>query len=247
MIKGQRVRIRDITEDPSFIVGITMKMSGPGRIGAVCFCVDASGRLVGDRYLVYDDNSSTPELSVRFLGSSMGDTQDFEITLESVPENVTRLVFVVFVSGPGAMDQLAYGHMRLKAGDSEIARYMLSGLDFGQERAVMLAEIYRKGDEWRLHLDGQGFADGIEGVFRHFGAVELWKSLASKEAEELSTEIVLTPEQAREILAVLRRPVRRPDSPHDGKRKDDTQAGFDEEGFEDDFNYPGDGKPPTIH
>jgi stress response protein SCP2 len=246
MIKGQRLRVREITGEPTFDVGVTMNLSGPGDVGVVCFCLDASGALADGRWLVFEDNSESPFSAVRFMGAVRGDSFDFEVTLSSVPEEVARIVFVAFVSGPGAMNQLAYGHLRVKSGDDELARYVLSGHDFGQEKAVMLAELYRKGGEWRLYLNGQGFAEGIEGVFRHFKAYSLWEALTVREpVASGGTEIELTPEQAREILEIIRREAPQEEDAwpsHEAALEDDPVREPDEEGT---FRHSP--KPPTLH
>jgi stress response protein SCP2 len=245
MIKGQRVSILEITDEPSFDVGVTMNLSGPGEVGCVCFCLDGAGGLADARWLVYEDNAVSPVAAIRFMGAARGDSYDFQVTLGDVPEAVERIVFVAFVSGPGAMNQLAYGHLRLKSGERELVRYVLSGHDFGQEKAVMLAEIYRKGGEWRLHLNGQGFAEGIEGVFRRFGASELWEALSGPSPGDDVTEIVLTPEQAQEILAVLER------TGHGEEEDAWPSQGAEEDGspdYEDGEAAPGPiEKPPTLH
>ncbi|MDR1040939.1 MAG: TerD family protein [Deltaproteobacteria bacterium] len=248
MIKGQRIKIREITADPSFDVGITMHLSGPGEIGCVCFCLDASGALADSRWLIFEENATSPEAAVKFMGTSRGDGHDYEVTLGNVPAEVDKIVFVAFVNGPGAMNQLTYGHLRVKAGDRELSRYVLSGHDFGQEKAVMLAEIYRKGGEWRLYLNGQGFAEGIEGVFRHFRAGNLWDALADRERRDQASrghEIVLTPEQADAILAIINRSASQEDASwpsQDGGLDDDPGRELDE-----DLPLPRSDKPPTLH
>ncbi|MDR1036165.1 MAG: TerD family protein [Deltaproteobacteria bacterium] len=246
MIKGQRLKISEITREPVFDVGITMHLSGPGEIGTACFCLDASGALTEGRWLVYGDNRVSPEGAVRFMGTSRSDGDDFEVTLGKVPVGVAKIVFVAFVSGPGAMNQLTYGHLRIKAGETELARYVLSGIDFGQEKAVMLAEIYSKSGEWRLYLNGQGFAEGIEGVFRHFRAEELWKGMAEQAAAEVASPggaVVLSSDQAREILEVLRR-----SAPQDYDQWPSQDMGDDPRREPDaDRASRGSGKPPTLH
>ncbi|MDR1081878.1 MAG: TerD family protein [Deltaproteobacteria bacterium] len=247
MIKGQRVKVSEITSEPVFDVGITMHLSGPGDIGAVCFCLDGAGALAEGRWLVFEGNRSSPGGAVRFMGASRDDGHDFEVTLGKVPDGVAKIVFVAFVSGPGAMNQLTYGHLRIKSADSELSRYVLSGHDFGQEKAVMLAEIYRKSGEWRLYLNGQGFAEGIEGVFRHFRAESLWEALALRESRsQEGGEIVLTPEQAREILEVLRRSAPQDDDPWPSQEEggDEDALPVEQEGHRPARPV---GKPPTIH
>ncbi|MDR1312246.1 MAG: TerD family protein [Deltaproteobacteria bacterium] len=267
MIKGQRLKISDITREPVFDVGVTMDLSGPGEIGAACFCLDARGSLADGRWLVYEENRCSPGAAVRFMGASRDDGHDFELTLASVAPEVERIVVVAYVGGPGAMNQLTYGHLRVKAGGAELARYVMSGHDFGQEKAVMLAEIYRKSGEWRLYLNGQGFAEGIEGVFRHFDAESLWEALSLRDRrEQQGSGAELSPEQAREILEVLRKSAPReedgwPSQEGDGQPSRDGDGWPDQDWAAQERGVGEDpgrvreggasprqtGKPPTIH
>ncbi|RYG70686.1 hypothetical protein EON80_07200, partial [bacterium] len=53
-------------------------------------------------------------------------------------------------------------------GKATVAQFALEGALFGTEKAIMVAEIYRKG-EWRLAANGQGYAEGLNAVLKHFG------------------------------------------------------------------------------
>jgi hypothetical protein len=69
------------------------------------------------------------------------------------------------------MRQLSTGRVVLFDGDKAAATFAFQGQDFDQERALMLIELYRKGDSWRLATIGQGFNGGLEALVRHFGGV----------------------------------------------------------------------------
>jgi stress response protein SCP2 len=229
--KGQRVKVSQIDAGPVFEVGITMNLSGPGEIGGCCFCLDASGGLAEARWLVYEGNPESPDGAIKYTGAARGDSHGFEVALGKIPGTVAKVVFVAFVNGPGALNQLAYGHLRVKDGDSELARYVMSGHDFAHEKAVMAAELYRKDGEWRLYVNCQGFAEGIEGIFRHFRAGELWEAIAGAELARETTTIVVSPEQAREILEVLSRPAGREYQDDDPwpSQDDGSGAGYEAE------------------
>ena len=67
------------------------------------------------------------------------------------------------------MRQLSTGRVVVFDAGREVAAFAFQGKDFDQERALMLIELYRKGDGWRLSTTGQGFNGGLDALVRHFG------------------------------------------------------------------------------
>jgi tellurium resistance protein TerD len=55
-----------------------------------------------------------------------------------------------------------------QANSSEIARYDLSE-DASTETAMVFAEVYRHGADWKFKAVGQGFAGGLGPLARNFG------------------------------------------------------------------------------
>jgi tellurite resistance protein TerA len=55
---------------------------------------------------------------------------------------------------------------------AEAARFRFQGSDFGPEKAILVAELYRK-DGWRFAAIGQGFAGGLSALLKHFGGQEI--------------------------------------------------------------------------
>ena len=51
---------------------------------------------------------------------------------------------------------------------SEIVRFDL-GEDFSTETAVIFAEVYRHGGEWKFRAVGQGYAGGLKALANNYG------------------------------------------------------------------------------
>jgi tellurite resistance protein TerA len=56
--------------------------------------------------------------------------------------------------------------------------YAFSGSEFGQEKALMMGEIYNKGG-WRIAAVGQGFNGGLDALLKHFGGEVLEEQAAA--------------------------------------------------------------------
>ena len=51
---------------------------------------------------------------------------------------------------------------------SELIRYDL-GEDYSTETAIVVAELYRNGTEWKFNAVGSGFAGGLKALCQNFG------------------------------------------------------------------------------
>ena len=67
------------------------------------------------------------------------------------------------------MQELTKGHVCLFRGQEETARYSYDGSQFRAERAIVICELYRKGDDWRFNAVGRGFNGGLKALVEHFG------------------------------------------------------------------------------
>ncbi|MFK3775157.1 VWA domain-containing protein [Pseudomonas sp. NPDC089406] len=134
-------------------------------IDMVCFGLDAQSRLSDDRYMVFFNQPSAPGNAVRLTAPGQ-----FEIDLGALPASIERLVFTAAIDGAGAMKDIADSRFTITApGNAGGAACAFSGSTFSVEKAIMVADIYRKHGEWRLQANLQGFSEGLAALVRHFG------------------------------------------------------------------------------
>ncbi len=167
-IRGQKSKLDAITAATSLRVGVGI---AGVSVDVSCFGVDAAGQLSDDRYLIFFNQTSSPEGSIVAVGGQNGDGEAFDVDLARIPSTVDRLVFTAAIDGAATMADAAGGHLRILVGGQEVARFDFSGRDFAREKAVIIAELYRK-DGWRFAAVGQGFDGGLSALLRHFGGVE---------------------------------------------------------------------------
>lgn len=128
-----------------------------------CFGLDADGKLADERYMTFFNQPRTP------CGAVTVQASGFAFALDLLPASIARLVLTAAVEGVATLSQLGRSSLRLLDGSRELARFSYAGSDFDQERAVMLAEFYRKDGQWRLMAVGQGFNGGLDALVAHFG------------------------------------------------------------------------------
>ncbi|APA68146.1 VWA domain-containing protein [Janthinobacterium sp. 1_2014MBL_MicDiv] len=164
--KGQRLPLANLVPDGVLDVGVAAQGLA---LDFACFGLDANGKLSDERYMTFFNQPRTPCGGVEARAASHGDNAAFAFQLARLPAGVERLVLTASIDGGGVMSQLQAGHVRLQAGGRELARFAFAGADFAQEKAVMLAELYRKDGAWRCMAVGQGFNGGLDALVRHFG------------------------------------------------------------------------------
>ncbi|GGJ18520.1 VWA domain-containing protein [Deinococcus roseus] len=170
LTQGQRLPLPQITANLNLTVGIGIQ--GAGMVFDVsCFGVDQNDQLSDDRYFVFFNQKSSPEGALKLLGPQGPDLEQFQVDLSRLPASIKKLVFAITIDGNGVMSQTQNGHFRILESGQEKARFSFSGSSFGQEKAIVVAEIYLK-DVWRLLALGQGFAGGLSALLKNYGGTE---------------------------------------------------------------------------
>ncbi len=88
-------------------------------------------------------------------GEGDGDDEQIIVDLAKVPASVTSIVFTVNSFRGQTFNEVDNAFCRIvnNANNTEIARYTLSG--GGAHSAMIMAKLYRHGDEWKMHAIGE--------------------------------------------------------------------------------------------
>ena len=131
----------------------------------------ADGKALSDDDLVFFNQMLSPDGSVEYV--SDGDAEQLEIALNQIPENVSKIVFVVYVDPdirrPGNFGAVRSAYVRISDRQkNEIVRYDLaeSSMDV---TAMVFGELYRHNGNWKFRAIGQGYSTGLAGVAKDFG------------------------------------------------------------------------------
>ena len=166
MTQLQRGEKRNLTErmgGAANLLEVTLRHDLSGADVSV-FGLDAERRLRDDRYFVFYNQLSSPGGEVTLTPQPWGGT--FQIALEKLPAGVRRLMFVVTHESRPFSE---LGTLEWTLGDPAQVSLELRGRDFTTERAVMVAEVYEHGGEWRVANVGQGFSGGLDALLVNFG------------------------------------------------------------------------------
>ena len=169
--------------------GLTLATVGlgwdPRTTSGEAFDLDASALLIGENGkvrssadFIFYNQPAAADKSVLHLGdnrSGAGDGDDEQITIDLrlVASDVVRIVIVVSIDQADARRQ-NFGQVRgaycriVDQDDNEIVRFDLSE-DAAPETAMLFAEVYRNGSDWKFKAVGQGYTSGLGGIATDFG------------------------------------------------------------------------------
>jgi tellurium resistance protein TerD len=184
LTKGGNV---SLTKQSPGLTAVTVGLGWDARTtDGQAFDLDASaiacgilGKAVSDAHFVFFNNLTSPDGSIEHTGDNLtgvgeGDDEQIKVNLARVSTDIDKVVFIVSIYEADKRTQ-SFGQVRnafirvVNQSDSaELARYDLSE-DASTETAMIFAELYRSGPEWKFRAVGQGYASGLAGIARDFG------------------------------------------------------------------------------
>ncbi|MCB1778757.1 MAG: DUF4236 domain-containing protein [Candidatus Competibacteraceae bacterium] len=144
------------------------------EVDASAFLLDEQGRVMGDGGFVFYNQPQTPDEAVQLHRSS--DQQNrwaFVIKLNRLSTSISRIVFALTLEtddqagGFGLLEKTWIG-CTVDGDCSTRLKFTLS-LAGRCEKALILAEVYRRAKEWKFKAVGQGFESGLPALAAHYG------------------------------------------------------------------------------
>ena len=147
-------------------------------LDASALLVSASGKVRSSADFIFYNQTEAADGSVKHLGDNRsgegeGDDEQISIDLKSVSADIERVVIAVSIDQADERRQ-NFGQVRgaycrvLDQDDKEIVRFDLSE-DAAPETAMIFAEVYRSGSEWKFKAVGQGYPTGLAGIAGDYG------------------------------------------------------------------------------
>jgi tellurium resistance protein TerD len=148
-------------------------------LDAAAFLLGGDGRVLSEKDFVFYNNLRHETGAVTHQGDNLtgegeGDDEQIEVELSKIPPKYEKIDFTVTIHDAEGrkqnFGQVSNAFIRLvnSANGQELMRYDL-GEDFSVETAVIVAEIYRNGAEWKFNAIGSGFKGGLAALCKNFG------------------------------------------------------------------------------
>lgn len=148
-------------------------------LDSCAFLLTDSGKVSKPEDFVFYGNLNHPSGAVTHLGDNLtgagdGDDEQITIDLSQIPAEITRIAFTVTIHEAEQrrqnFGQVNNSFIRLcnEETGEEILRYDL-GEDFSIETAVVFAELYKHGSEWKFNAIGSGYQGGLAALCGSYG------------------------------------------------------------------------------
>tara|TARA_R110001583_G_scaffold768_3_gene7141 strand:+ start:1492 stop:2070 length:579 start_codon:yes stop_codon:yes gene_type:complete len=148
-------------------------------LDASAFLLTAGDKVRGDSDFIFYNNLKSTDGSVTHTGDNRtgegdGDDESLKISLELIPSEVVKIVFVVTIHDAQlrkqSFGQVSGAFIRIANDETraEVARYDLTE-DASVETAMLFGELYRHNNEWKFRAVGQGYAGGLQSVCTQYG------------------------------------------------------------------------------
>lgn len=133
-------------------------------------------KALSQQHVVHFNQMVSADLSTSHVEQVMGDDDaQVEVDLDGVPNEVERVVFVLYVNEGGGgrrtlgqLKALTVRVLQLANGQSVVSTVDLAA-GLNAQTALTLVELYRHSGDWKLRVLGAGYSDGLHGVARDFG------------------------------------------------------------------------------
>ncbi len=138
-----------------------VSVSGPsaGTCDLMVFQVTAAGRVRSDDDFVFFNNPVAPEGAVRLTGP---DGVDVDLTAVPADIDTLRIAVVLDDAAPGTLADVR--GLAVAIGD-----VAMPAIGLTTERAAVLAEIYRRGDAWKVRNVSAGWDAGFTALVTEHG------------------------------------------------------------------------------
>jgi tellurium resistance protein TerD len=148
-------------------------------LDASAFLLGDGDKVRGDTDFIFYNQLKSPEGSVEHTGDNTtgegdGDDEVIKVDLDRVPTEIQKIAVAVTIHDAETRRQNfgmvtnAFVRIVNEANNGEITRYDLSE-DASTETAMIFAELYRHGAEWKFRAVGQGYNGGLGPLARNFG------------------------------------------------------------------------------
>lgn len=134
----------------------------PGDLDLACFALDAQEQVIGDDWFLFYNQPASPRGAIRFDLARA----EFLIQLDSLPDEIRKCVFTATL-GQGHFGLLGDAALTVVSSGGDGAIFRLH--EPPESRSLLLAELYRYHDLWKIRARGEGLRQDLAMLARHFG------------------------------------------------------------------------------
>ncbi|MGW7402147.1 TerD family protein [Streptomyces sp. NPDC054833] len=166
LVRGAVIDLSDT--GTAWTVAATWRQQTAYDVDVVAFAVDSHEQVPGDEDFVFYGAPEHPDGTLQ-LATDGPTEQAVTADLERLPLEIHRIVIAAAIDGAATFSDIGAIEITATCGIGA-APTVRATLDAATtERTMILAELYRRGDGWRLRAVGQGYDHGLADLARGYG------------------------------------------------------------------------------
>lgn len=135
---------------------------GGDDVDASAFLVTDQGKVRSDADFIFYNQPQSADGSIKFATS--GAKNSFTINTAAIPCDVTKIAMALTIHGDATFSEAT--SVSLKIADTVL---FSPDVSFMKERALIIAELYKRNNAWKIRALGQGFNGGLGPLAKSFG------------------------------------------------------------------------------
>ncbi|MFI8998372.1 TerD family protein [Streptomyces sp. NPDC053542] len=146
---------------------VAVDVTAPVRLDVSGLLLTADGKVRSDDDFVFYNQPSGPGVTHTAGTSGGGDT--ITVDTAAVPPGIDKIVVTASLDAPGATFAGTEPTATVRSADDGSVIATFTPPQLGSETALVVVEVYRRGDAWKVRAVGQGYANGLAGIATDFG------------------------------------------------------------------------------
>lgn len=174
LLKGQRLDLSSVqVNEENLIIGVGWDKHSKVDIDTAVFLLTVNGKVSGDEDVIFYGQKSSVDGQVRLLAGKNEDFNQVILNLKNLNKEYQRIVISISVYEAEARG-VSLGEIQsiycriINSEGQEILRYDVNeGLTM--ETALVITEIYRYQEQWKIAAVGSGFNGGLRALCKSYG------------------------------------------------------------------------------
>ncbi|MFF8732576.1 TerD family protein [Streptomyces sp. NPDC015171] len=146
---------------------VTVDVTAPVRLDVSGLLLTADGKVRSDDDFIFYNQPAGPGVTYRSGGGTAPDA--ITVDTAAVPPEIEKIVVTASPDAAGQTFQGIEPTATVRDADGGAALASFTPPQLGTETALVIVEIYRRGDQWKARAVGQGYANGLAGIATDFG------------------------------------------------------------------------------
>lgn len=173
--KGQKVSLNNYQSSLLYI-GINWNQDSfkDYEIDSSVMMLSESGKLEEEENFIFYNNPKSKCQSVELNSSPLNNyKKSFTIDLNKTSNDISRIMFLLTIDNGDSLNH-RFGNIKdiqidlLDSSKQVVFKYQVDQLT--SETAIILSEIYKRNNEWKLQLVGNGFNAGLDKILEEYGS-----------------------------------------------------------------------------